>query len=162
VVEVGRKGNNLYQGCLVPIPTAQVEKTKLNRRGGFPDIFIAHGDTDDCGMADTKASIAYALNHKDMLALSETYFGSNKEINSSSSLKYFVYIAGGFKGNVDAALEELYQKMKIPVSAVTAQALLDIKRNSKYHNRPEIIEEKVFMSNRLITSVVLSYSIGWN
>lgn len=138
------------------------KRTKLDRRGGFPDIFIAHGATDDCGLADTKASIAYALNHKDMLALSETYFGSNKEINPNSSVKYFVYIAGGFKGNVNSALEELNQTMKIPVTAVTAQALLDIKRNSKYHNRPEIIEEKIFKSNKLITSISLSYSADWN
>lgn len=137
------------------------KKTKLDRRGGFPDIYIAHGKTDDCGMADTKASIAYAFNHKDMLALSETYFGSNKEINPDSSLKYFVYIAGGFKGNVNSALEELRQTMKIPVTAITAQALIDIKRNSKYQNRPEIIEENVFMSNRLITSIALSYSPDW-
>lgn len=138
------------------------KKTKLDRRGGFPDIYIAHGDNDDCGMADTKASVAYSLNHKDMLVLSKTYFGSNKEINPSSSLKYFVYIAGGFKGNVQGALEELFQKIKIPVTAVTAQALLDIKHNSKYHNRPEIIEEKIFKSKRLITSVALSYSVDWH
>ena len=134
------------------------KKTKLDRRGGFPDVFIAHGDTRNCGMADTKASATYALNHKDMLVLQETYSGSNKEIDPSSMLKYFVYIAGGFKGNVVAALEELSQKINIPVSAVTAQALLDIKHNSKYKNKPEIIEDEIFMSKQLITSVTLPYS----
>ncbi|MCK9331261.1 MAG: hypothetical protein M0Q94_15400, partial [Candidatus Cloacimonetes bacterium] len=42
-------------------------KSQKNWRGNFPDVWIQPEGTRECGMADTKATSAYALGHADML-----------------------------------------------------------------------------------------------
>lgn len=123
-----------------------------NRRGGFADVYIQYSGTNDCGLADTKATSLYALGHKDMLAMQDTYATSNKEIDSASNLRFFVYIAGGFKGNIEKSISELTERTGISVSAITADNLLLIKELVNHGWSAGDIQERLFLRSRLIVA----------
>ena len=103
------------------------QKSSMNWRGNFPDIYIKKQGTVECGLADAKASSAYSLGHDDMLKMRETYIYTNEELEPGSKLKYFLYIAGGYKGNINRSLLMLSEKTKIPVTALDAKGMLKIK-----------------------------------
>ena len=124
-------------------------KSKENWRGNFPDIFIKRHGSNNCGMADAKATIAFSLGHSDMLKMKETYLHTNKEIDRSSILQYFIYVAGGFKGNIDNSLLMLSQATGVPVSALDAKGMLNIRRRGFDSNE---IERRLLKSGRYISS----------
>ena len=82
------------------------KKSKANWRGNFPDVLIKREGQTDIGFADTKASSSYSLGHNDMLKMKETYVHSNEELEPGSSLRYFIYIAGGFRGNIEGSVKQ--------------------------------------------------------
>lgn len=128
------------------------KKSFANWRGNFPDVFIQKEGTNDCGMADAKATSSYSLGHADMLKLKDTYISSNKELDCNSRLVYFLYIAGGFKGNTDLALEQLGTATNIPVTALDAKGMLKLKSLVSKGWSANDIEEKIFFSGRYVSS----------
>lgn len=125
------------------------KKSKSNWRGNFPDIFIKKTGTIDCGLADTKASSSYSLGHDDMLKMKETYVHTNEEIEKGSKLIYFVYISGGYRGDINNSLNQLSNATKIPVTAVDAKGMLKLLDKNW---TPEEIEQKVFMTGEYVSS----------
>lgn len=124
---------------------------KSGRRGGFADIYIQYSGTNDCGLADTKATSIYSLEHRDMLVMKDTYSQSNKEIDEKSNLKYFIYIAGGFLGNIEKSVSELAKETGICVSAITAENLLAVKELVDLGWSASMIQQ-IFMHTRVISS----------
>lgn len=123
--------------------------SKDNWRGNFPDVFIKRAGSSSCGMSDAKATTAYSLGHSDMLKMKETYVHTNKEIDKSSILKYILYVAGGFKGNIDDSLMMLGKATGVPVSALDAKGLLKIKNRGF---STDFIEAKLLKSGRYVSS----------
>ena len=121
-------------------------KSYNNWRGNFPDIYIKKPNTVECGMADTKASAIYSLGHSDMLKLKDTYVHTNKEIEKDSVLKYFLYIAGGFKGEIETSLSQLSEATGIPVAAIDAKGMLRLKQLHDNGWSTEKIEQNIFFS----------------
>lgn len=124
------------------------KKAQQTWRGNFPDVFIQVPGCIECGLADAKATSSYSLGHADMLKMKETYIHTNKEISDESVLGYFLYIAGGFKGDIDKSLQMLEEATGIPVSALDARGMLKLKQK-KY--RIEVIVE-LFKSGRFVSS----------
>ena len=124
-------------------------KSFKNWRGNFPDVFIKCPGTNECGLADAKASSAYSLGHDDMLKMRETYIHTNEELEPGSKLKYFLYIAGGYRGDVSKSLLMLHEKTNIPVTALDAKGMLQIK--SKGWSAHEI-ESRLFLASKYISS----------
>ena len=58
--------------------------------------------------------------------MSETYSKCNKELDEDSELKFFLYCAGGFKGEINKSLKELKDKTHITVTALDAPAILKL------------------------------------
>ena len=124
-------------------------KSQKNWRGNFPDVYIKKPETMDCGLADAKASSSYSLGHADMLKMKDTYIHTNDEIEPGSHLVYFVYISGGYKGDINNSLSMLSRSTNIPVSAVDARGMLKLLDK---HWTAEEIEERIFMSGEYISS----------
>ncbi len=124
-------------------------KSFNNWRGNFPDVYIKQPGTQECGMADTKATSSYSLGHDDMLKLRETYIHTNLEIDPKSRLEYFVYIVGGVKGNISQSLSMLSAATGLPVSALDARGMLKIKRKNW---SPSFIEEHLFKAGAYISA----------
>lgn len=101
-------------------------KSEKNWRGNFPDVFIKKPYSDDVGFADAKASSKYSLGHDDMLKMRETYVGSNKELAPDSTLRFFIYIAGGFRGDINTSVNQLATATNIPVTAMDARTALKL------------------------------------
>ena len=132
------------------------KRSKANWRGNFPDVLIKKADEKNIGFADTKASSSYSLGHNDMLKMRETYVNSNKELEPESSLKYFLYIAGGFRGNIEGAARQLAEATGIPVTALDARTILYLIRMKDKKGWPaEKIEQEIFKHGGLITSYEL-------
>ena len=103
------------------------KKTKINRSGGFPDIYIHADGMNYCGMADTKATAKYTFPLVDTQKLETYYHNCWQEIDDSMPMKFFIYIAGGFRrSDVEKSLALCKQKLDTPVSAITAKVLLDL------------------------------------
>lgn len=102
------------------------KKAYNDRRGAFPDVFIKKSNSKEVGFAEAKASSNYSLGHADMLKMSETYSKCNKELDEDSELKFFLYCAGGFKGEINKSLKELKDKTHITVTALDAPAILKL------------------------------------
>lgn len=130
-------------------------RSKIDRWGGFPDIFIKRSAENECGFADTKATVSYTLSHKDILALKETYLKSHKEIDPNSSLAYFIYVAGGFSNGTSQRLDKLNTETEIPITAITARALLILRKTQKFEFSDRSIEAKIFKSGKLIDKNIL-------
>ena len=62
---------------------------------------------------------------------------------------YFIYIAGGFKGDIDRSLSMLSEATGVPVSAIDAKGMLKIKERNLGR---DIIEKEIFQSKRFISS----------
>jgi len=127
------------------------KKSKQNWRGNFPDIFIKRKNTVDCGFADTKSTMLFALGHADMLKMKETYVHSHKEIRPESELKYFVYIAGGFKGDINYATLQLQNESNIKVTAIEARMMLKLLELKSNGWTAKEIEDRFFRKGGLIT-----------
>jgi len=132
------------------------KKSKLNWRGNFPDVLIKKAGNVDIGFADTKASSAYSLGHNDMLKMRETYLNSNEELEPGSTLTYFLYIAGGFQGNIGGSVKQLAEATGIPVTALEARTVLYlIALKDKKNWSTEKIERVIFKRGGLVTSYEL-------
>ena len=125
------------------------KKSKFNWRGNFPDVLIRRKGCDEVGMADAKATSSYSLEHADMLKMKDTYIYTNDEIEPGSHLIYFVYISGGYKGDINNSLSMLSQSTNMPVSAVDARGMLKLLDK---HWTADEIEERIFMSGEYISS----------
>ena len=100
------------------------------REGGFPDIYIYGKDFPNCGLGDTKATAKYAFGIGDTNKLKTYYKDCSLEIDKKHPCRFFIYIAGGFARSHDAILRSLNdctEKFGKPVSAITVNALLDLK-----------------------------------
>ncbi|MDP3443180.1 MAG: restriction endonuclease FokI C-terminal domain-containing protein, partial [Ignavibacteria bacterium] len=128
------------------------KKSQKNWRGNFPDVFIKRDDSMNCGLADTKATSIFSLGHADMLKMKETYFYTHKEIDSSSVLRYFLYIAGGFKGNINLSVDQLSKQTQIPVTAMDAKTMLLLKKLKEKGWEAKDIENDIFMSGGFISA----------
>lgn len=124
-------------------------KSYDNWRGNFPDVFIKRKGTVECGLGEVKATSSFSLGHSDMLKMKDTYVYTNNEIYKGSKLIYFIYIAGGFKGDIDRSLSMLSEATGVPVSAIDAKGMLKIKERNLGR---DIIEKEIFQSKRFISS----------
>ena len=105
------------------------KKTSLNRKGGFPDIYLAISNTDQSAWADSKASSKYDFPDSDTSKLGRFYKECWKEVDPSKPTSCFIYIAGGFKHKGQTIINHLNACAKDyghPVSAVTVSALCDL------------------------------------
>lgn len=125
------------------------KKSQRNWRGNFPDVYIKKPGTKDCGLADAKASSSYSLGHADMLKMKDTYIHTNEEIEPGSNLLYFVYISGGYKGDINNSLRMLSQSTNIQVSAVDARGMLKLLEKQW---TAEEIESRVFMAGEYVSA----------
>ncbi|MCK9548253.1 MAG: hypothetical protein M0Q37_07035 [Sphaerochaeta sp.] len=125
--------------------------SKINWRGNFPDVFIKREESMDCGFADTKATMLFALGHIDMLKMKETYLYSNEEIYPGTNLKYFVYIAGGFKGDIKHSTLQLQNETKVKVTAIEARLMLKLLKLKEKGWTAQELEERFFCKGGLIT-----------
>lgn len=130
------------------------KKSYSNWRGNFPDVFLKRSGTADAGFIDAKASSGYSLGHSDMLKMKDTYIGCMSEIDNESNLCYFVYVAGGFKGNVGNSVEQLASATGIPVTAMDARTVLRL-RDKEWS--AEEIEKKVLFHGGLLTEEELVF-----
>lgn len=100
-----------------------------NRQGGYPDIRVRASNLDECGFADTKATMNYDLPLGDTLKLENYYKDCWNEFPDQTPATFFLYIAGGF-GKTSKTVESLLAKCSTghghPVSAMTVDALLDL------------------------------------
>lgn len=125
------------------------ERPHRNAEEKFPNIFIKKANTKDCGLAGAKATSSYNLGQSDILKLENTYINAIEETEKSSQLIYFVYVAGGYKGDINKALSELKEAISLPVSAIDAKGMLNL-LSKKW--TPEEIEKKIFMSGEYISA----------
>lgn len=130
------------------------KKSHGNWRGNFPDVFVKRSGTVDAGFVDAKASSGYSLGHDDMLKMKDTYIGSMTEIDSNSKLCYFVYVAGGFRGNIELSVRQLEAATGIPVTAMDARTVLRL-RDKEWS--VEEIEKKVLYRGGLLTESELNF-----
>ena len=130
------------------------KKAYGNWRGNFPDVFVKRSGTADAGFIDAKASSGYSLGHDDMLKMKDTYIGSMAEIDGNSKLCYFVYVAGGFKGNVEYSVRQLEEVTGIHVTAMDARTVLRLR--DKEWNAEEI-ERKALCRGGLLTESELVF-----
>ena len=133
------------------------KQSKNNWRGNFPDVFIRRTGSDNVGFADAKASSQYSLGHNDMVKMKDTYAGSNKELDSSSQLCFFIYVAGGFKGDINSAVSQLQKATGISVTAMdarTALRMLDLHDDGwSAHD----LELRIFSKGGLITESEIEF-----
>lgn len=123
-----------------------------NWRGNFPDVLIQEEGSLAVGLADAKSTATYNLQHDDMLKLRETYSKSNNELVHGSTLKYFLYIAGGFKGNIEGSIKQVSEAIGVPVTAITARAMLEIKKSLSKGWTADFIQKKFFELGALVTA----------
>lgn len=126
-------------------------RSRHNWRGNFPDVFIKRKESQECGFADTKATMLFALGHVDMLKMKETYLFSNTEIYPGTELKYFIYIAGGFRGNMIGATRQLQNETNVIVTAIEARLMLKLLELKTNGWTTEEIEARFFRKGGLIT-----------
>jgi hypothetical protein len=110
------------------------QKQALNRRGGYPDIYIRSSKSTVCGLGDAKATSRYSFPISDVEKLGSYYKNCSDEIDPNVSCEYFVYIAGGFDRSVSAVEKQLKDASELfdaPVSAVTVRALLSLLKSQQ-------------------------------
>lgn len=102
------------------------KKASNDRRGNYPDVFVKQPNNHDAGFIEAKATSSYSLGHTDMVKMKTTYVKTNKELDPLSNLKFYLYIAGGFRGNINSSVIELQEETSIPVTALTARSVLEL------------------------------------
>jgi hypothetical protein len=100
----------------------------LGMIGGYADGFLVALDNRHCALVDAKASPGYALSHADYNAMCHTYIPNYRELTNGRELdlEFCLYVAYGFRGNIDERLTQLSASNveQVPVSAITAGDLL--------------------------------------
>lgn len=130
------------------------KKSKFNWRGNFPDVLIRRKGCDEVGMADAKATSSYSLEHADMLKMKDTYVGSICELAPDATLGYFLYVAGGFKGDISRSLKQLEDATGVRVTAMDCRAVL---RLGEKNWSAEKIENSVFKHGGIVTESILAF-----
>lgn len=125
-----------------------------NWRGNFTDVFVKRPGTSEAGFIEAKATSSYSLGHADMIKMKNTYIGTISELDSSATLGYVVYVAGGFIGNIKHSLMQLNEATGLPFTAVTANTML--KLNEKGWSAEEI-EEKVLKHGGTVDEAELAF-----
>nr|WP_321297721.1 hypothetical protein [uncultured Sphaerochaeta sp.] len=119
--------------------------SKNNWRGNYTDVLIQRSGSLESGFAEVKATYKYSFEHTDMLKMVNTYVPSFAEISPPNhQLKYYLYIAGGFCGDVDTALKQLSEKVHIAISAITAQGLLSLRKRLGTEINAEFVQKNLF------------------
>lgn len=130
-----------------------IGQRKAPREGGYPDIRLKMSSMNECGFADTKATMRYAFNLGDTTKLETYYKECWNEFEDKAPSKYFIYIAGGFDRKVSVIENKLSmcsQKYGHPVSAITVKALLDLVHNDNRSSAENLV--KAFKMGTLFAS----------
>jgi len=109
--------------------------------GGYADIFLLAIDRIHCGLVDTKASASYSISSNDYYKMENNYIKNYRELcsdNRKAELEFCLYVAGGFSGNNQNKLNQLYKKTNIPSSVISASNLLELSKSKNSDNQTYI------------------------
>lgn len=125
-------------------------KTKSeNSDAKLSDAFLIKSASSDCGLADTVATSSFRLGYSDIYQMKKLYIQTKTQLPKATTMQYILYIAGGFKNNIDDSLIKLSKVTGLPVSALDAKGLLKL-REKKIETC--IIESRFFKSGRYVSS----------
>jgi hypothetical protein len=116
------------------------KKRPRKQIGGYADIFLIALDNKHCAIVDTKASPRYALSSTDFLSMSKNYIMNYKElipIEHNLNLEFGLYVAGGFSGNNEAKLLNIYQTTGVRTSMISASNLLKLSNSRLAENQED-------------------------
>jgi hypothetical protein len=127
------------------------KKSQKNWRGNYTDVLIQRSGSPESGFVEAKATSAYSFGHADMLKMVATYVPSFAEISPPyHRLSFYLYVAGGFCGDVNSSLKQLSEKVDIPVTAITAQSLLSVRKHLGTEINAEKVQKYLFEKGILI------------
>ncbi|NQD69987.1 AlwI family type II restriction endonuclease [Sphingobacterium shayense] len=99
-----------------------------NGVGGYSDIILSNFKTNECAIADTKASSFYTLPSADYAKMISNYIPNYKLIEEvkDARLGFILYITGELGGEIQTKLLTLYKDSGYPVSAINAKTLIEV------------------------------------
>ncbi|MGF1924909.1 MAG: restriction endonuclease FokI C-terminal domain-containing protein [Bacteroidia bacterium] len=119
--------------------------------GGYSDIILKNVELNECAIIDTKASQYYTLSSADYAKMISNYIPNYKTLtNEKLKLKFILYVAGGFTGEIHSKLVSLYKESGIFASAINAKSLIEIAQLN--HLNSNLIWEKFKLNKVLSTS----------
>lgn len=131
--------------------TGQKKRTGENV-GGYADIFLLAKDRIHCGLVDTKASASYNISSDDYYKMANNYIKSYRELcseNRKARLEFCLYVAGGFYGDNQRKLDQLFNETNIRTSIISASNLLKLSNSDK--NDDQSFVRKVLKKGTEIT-----------
>lgn len=117
------------------------QQRRKGKIGGYADVFAVALDNKHCAIIDAKASARYSLPASDCRAVMHDYIPNYLELTTNKSLKieFGLFVAGGYKGNINTKLKRIKETSKIDCSAITARDILFIaKSNPSKKEQPRI------------------------
>jgi len=143
----------LFRDCLQfeAVRTGDMKRPGAQRgEGNFSDVFVIALDDLHCGIIEAKASGWYTLPSGDYAKMRSTYIPTYESLPNAEGkkLEFVLYTAGGLDSNIDASLSNLTKEKNVPVSAVSAEHLLDLCR--KKPNQLNV--RKLFQNGRILDS----------
>ena len=126
-------------------------KRKKAGVGAYTDVIAERATDNVCGLIDTKASSAYNIPSTDYAKMVSNYIPNYRDVaKPESQLQFVSYVAGGFSGEVNSKLKNLFSDTKVPASAVSAKVLIDASRRPGIAAKSKQIWE-VFRKNKMLT-----------
>ena len=104
------------------------------------DVFVVALDNKHCGIIDAKASPGYSLPASDYNTMVNNYIKNYSELcgNRELTLEFVLYVAGGFRGNIQQKLDGIKTDTNTPSLGITARNLLDLSmKNPKKSHKPK-------------------------
>ncbi len=122
-----------------------------------PDVLVISKDSSHSGIIDSKAYSDYNLprDHQLRMGAQDGYVEKYREYNhkgTTVSLGFFVYVGGGFSGDIKSKIQEIKENTGINGSCITAVNLLKLLRVHKEGKIPMERIKNLFSLNREILS----------
>ncbi len=119
--------------------------------GLTPDVLILSNSEGYCGIIDNKAYSAYSISNDHRNRMVHNYIGGIKRYyNGETPLAFFIYIAGGFKKNIDLQIKDITQETSIAGSAVSVSNMISLVEQSKVKDCNHSKLHKVFSLGRQV------------
>ena len=129
------------------------QRKRRGIEGNYSDIFLVSLDGKNCAIVDTKAYRSYNLPSKDVNVMENNYIPNCKELfgDKQYKLQFCSYVAGGF-ADVGYRFKAMHEKTGIPISGISAKALVDLARSNKINrsNQPKL--QAMFSQSKVLKS----------
>lgn len=118
-------------------------KPKVERAGGFSDLYVATPDGLSCGLVDAKSTEIYGLPHQDIAKMTQTYIPSVDELSGEGptrpELAFVAYVSHTISKGAEKRAKHLHAVGGVPVVLCSVYGLNRLREDARYRHNPDAI-----------------------